>query len=169
MKYLLTDVTGIGESTAALMLKHGIDSVKTLCESDVEKVCLIPGFGAIRAAATLNAAAALQGSDDTSEGADVKRRKTTPKPTKSKAGKVKKAPKPSKKDNEKAKQSKKTPKKTKKEAELKAAKAKKVAKLSKKDNKKPKQSKKMSKKATKPSKKDKKVSKKTKKPSKTKS
>ncbi|MDQ7003231.1 MAG: helix-hairpin-helix domain-containing protein [Ghiorsea sp.] len=131
MKYLLTDVTGIGESTSALMLKHGIDSVKTLCESDVETLCLIPGFGAIRAVATLNAALLLQAPEHSSEGADVKRSKKAQESAKPKAEKVKKAAKSSKKDKKEPKQSKKMSKKKAKSAK----KDKKVSKKTKKPSK----------------------------------
>ncbi|PJA32559.1 MAG: helix-hairpin-helix domain-containing protein [Zetaproteobacteria bacterium CG_4_9_14_3_um_filter_53_7] len=63
MKHLLTDITGIGESTAALLAEHGIDSVKTLRKTGIKKLCRVPGFSETRATVVLASADALTASD----------------------------------------------------------------------------------------------------------
>ncbi len=63
MKHLLTDIPGIGESTAALLAEHGIDSVKALLKGGEKKLCKVPGFGEVRAAAVLAAAEGLKEGD----------------------------------------------------------------------------------------------------------
>jgi len=55
MKYLLTDIPGIGESTAALLGEHGIDSVKALRKAGVKKLRRVPGFAKTRAVTVLAA------------------------------------------------------------------------------------------------------------------
>jgi len=60
MNHSLTDIAGIGESTALLLNEHGIDSVKALCKGGVKKLVQVPGFGAIRASAIITAADALK-------------------------------------------------------------------------------------------------------------
>jgi Holliday junction resolvasome RuvABC DNA-binding subunit len=59
MNDLLTDVAGIGDSTALLLNEHGIDSVKSLRKGGVKKLLQVPGFGEIRASAIISAADAL--------------------------------------------------------------------------------------------------------------
>ena len=61
MKHALTDIPGIGDSTAALLAEHGIDSVKALVKGGAKGLTKVPGFGEKRAAATIEAAAALKG------------------------------------------------------------------------------------------------------------
>ena len=61
MKHALTDIPGIGESTAALLAEHGIDSLKALVKGGAKGLMKVPGFGEKRAAATLEAAAVLKG------------------------------------------------------------------------------------------------------------
>ena len=56
----LTDIPGIGESTAAAMVKHGIGSVEALRAGGVEGLCEVPGFGALRASRVLAATEALR-------------------------------------------------------------------------------------------------------------
>jgi len=60
MNNSLTDIAGIGESTALLLNEHGIDSVKALCKGGVKKLVQVPGFGEIRASAIITAADALK-------------------------------------------------------------------------------------------------------------
>lgn len=60
MKHALTDIAGIGESTAARLAEHGIDSVKALLKGGMKKLMAVPGFGEARAAAVLDAAALLK-------------------------------------------------------------------------------------------------------------
>jgi len=59
MKHLLTDIPGIGESTAAKLGEHGIGSVTALLKGGEKKLGTVPGFGAARVAKTLAAAEAL--------------------------------------------------------------------------------------------------------------
>lgn len=63
MKHSITDISGIGESTAALLAEHGIDSIKVLRKGGVKKLCLVPGFGEARATRILAAARMLKDSD----------------------------------------------------------------------------------------------------------
>lgn len=67
MKHLLTDISGIGESTAATLAEHGFDSVKALRKSGKKKLSRVPGFGEKRAAAILAAAEALKDADKMAE------------------------------------------------------------------------------------------------------
>jgi len=60
MKHPLTDIPGIGPSTAALLAEHGIDSVKALKKAGIKGLTKVPGFGEARAATVLNAAEALK-------------------------------------------------------------------------------------------------------------
>lgn len=82
MKHALTDIPGIGESTAALLAEHGIDSVKALVKGGAKGLMQVPGFGEKRAATILEAVAALQ--DD-----KPKKSKKSDKPKKGKDGKKK--------------------------------------------------------------------------------
>lgn len=63
MKHALTDIAGIGESTAELLAEHGIDSVKALRKGGLEKLAKVPGFGEKRAVAVLAAADDLKAAD----------------------------------------------------------------------------------------------------------
>ncbi len=92
MKHALSDIPGIGESTAAILAEHGIDSVKSLIKGGIKGLMQVPGFGEKRAAVTLAAAAALKG----------EKAKTEPKKEK-KADKPKKAKDAKKKDKKKKK------------------------------------------------------------------
>ncbi|TLS75822.1 helix-hairpin-helix domain-containing protein [Mariprofundus erugo] len=75
MKHQLTDIPGIGESTAAILAGHGIDSVKALSKAGVSGLMQVPGFGGKRAETVMHALAALQGEDVATriaaQGADV--------------------------------------------------------------------------------------------------
>jgi len=90
MKHLLTDISGIGESTAARLSEYGIDSVKALRKAGVKKLCRVPGFGEIRAAATVAAADRLKDADKSTRKKVVKAGKKARKPGKDakKTGKV---------------------------------------------------------------------------------
>ncbi|OIO74081.1 MAG: hypothetical protein AUJ57_03035 [Zetaproteobacteria bacterium CG1_02_53_45] len=63
MKHLLTDITGIGESTAALLAEHGIDSVTALRKTSIKKLCRVPGFSETRATVVLACADELKSAD----------------------------------------------------------------------------------------------------------
>jgi len=73
MKHALTDIPGIGDSTAALLAEHGIDSVKALVKGGAKGLMQVPGFGEKRAAATIEAAAALK-DDKPKKGKDAKKK-----------------------------------------------------------------------------------------------
>ena len=59
MKPELTDVRGIGPSTARVLEAQGIGSVAALAKAKTDKVTAAPGFGEVRAAEVIAAAAAL--------------------------------------------------------------------------------------------------------------
>ena len=59
MKAQLTDVRGIGPSMAQALEAQGIRTVAALAKAKVDKVTAAPGFGEIRAAEVIAAAAAL--------------------------------------------------------------------------------------------------------------
>ncbi len=55
----LSDVKGVGEATAAILAKAGIDSVEALAAASIEDIASVPGFGPGRSAAVRAAAAVL--------------------------------------------------------------------------------------------------------------
>lgn len=55
----LTDVSGIGAGSAAVLRESGISSVRDLAETPLESLVQVPGFGPTRAAAVIRAAQAL--------------------------------------------------------------------------------------------------------------
>lgn len=59
MKPTLTDITGIGPSTAQDLADGGIRTVDDLANASASAICAVPGFGAIRAARIKAAAAEL--------------------------------------------------------------------------------------------------------------
>jgi len=59
MKPTLTDITGIGPSTAKDLADGGIRTVDDLANASASAICAVPGFGAIRAARIKAAAAEL--------------------------------------------------------------------------------------------------------------
>ena len=59
MKPTLTDVTGIGASTAKDLADGGIRSIDDLANASASTICAVPGFGPIRAARVKAAAAEL--------------------------------------------------------------------------------------------------------------
>ena len=67
MKHLLTDIPGIGESTATKLGEYGIDSVTALLKGGEKKLATVPGFGAARIAKTLDAAEALSKGESTAQ------------------------------------------------------------------------------------------------------
>ncbi|MDQ6950435.1 MAG: helix-hairpin-helix domain-containing protein [Mariprofundales bacterium] len=56
MAPLLTEITGVGEATAAVLADHGFISVQSLAEATIEQLTQVPSFGAARAQATIQAA-----------------------------------------------------------------------------------------------------------------
>lgn len=151
MKQTLTDISGIGEATAALMIEHGIDSIETLTEGGLKKLILVPGFGEKRAATVLAAANALEPIEEAVKGSHAsnvekkpravkksstkkaKKKKKSSSALKDEAKKTKDVKKsPAKKDDKKKKNSKKSAQKTK---PVKKTSAKKDAKKSGKDKK----------------------------------
>jgi len=126
VKQTLTDISGIGEATAALMIEHGIDSIETLTEGGLKKLILVPGFGEKRAATVLAAVNALEPIEEAVKGshasnAEKKTRavkkssikKTEKKKKNSSALKDSAKKSPAKKDEKNKKSSKKSAKKTK--------------------------------------------------------
>jgi len=55
----LTEVAGIGQSTAAQLADHGIRTIEELAAAPVGKLATVRGFGATRAASVRKAAAGL--------------------------------------------------------------------------------------------------------------
>ncbi|HKI62508.1 MAG TPA: helix-hairpin-helix domain-containing protein [Mariprofundaceae bacterium] len=128
MKHPLTDIPGIGESTAILMAKHGIDSVKALQKGGIRKLTRVPGFGEVRAATVLAAAEALENSGK-KQGKIEKTDKLVDRAAKKAAKAAKKeAGKAEKKARKAAKQAEKDARKAVKAAEKEAEKARKEAK-----------------------------------------
>lgn len=70
----LTSVAGIGPAAAAILARHGFDSAERLAASRVEALVEVPGFGPVRAAATLRAARALVGEVATDRNQDKKKK-----------------------------------------------------------------------------------------------
>jgi predicted RecB family nuclease len=59
METSLTSVSGIGPAAAAVLAEHGFTSADQLAASVVEDLVKVPGFGPVRAAATLRSARSL--------------------------------------------------------------------------------------------------------------
>jgi hypothetical protein len=57
----ITAIPGIGASTADLLANHGFKSAESIAATSVENLSLVPGFGEIRSANTIKAAADLLG------------------------------------------------------------------------------------------------------------
>ena len=123
----VTAIPGIGPSTADLLGKHGFTSAESIAETSVEKLSLVPGFGEIRAANTIKAAADAVGAEPVAA-TKAKPASTDNPETKAKKGKASK-----KKDGkEKKKKDKKDKKKDKKKKDKKGKKGKKGKKKDKK-------------------------------------
>ena len=55
----LTDVSGIGPSTAEILQAHGIESAEALATASISEITAVPGFSDFRATRVQEAAAAL--------------------------------------------------------------------------------------------------------------
>ena len=107
----ITAIPGIGASTAELLANHGFKSAESIASTSVENLSLVPGFGEIRSANTIKAAAGLLATENPQEKAKkekVKKEKTGKKDKKNKDKKDKK-----KKKDKKGKKGKKKNKKKK--------------------------------------------------------
>jgi transcription termination factor NusA len=61
----ITDVKGIGQSTAEILSEHDVFTVEDLARIDIDLLIAIPGFSGIRAAKIINEAQALLGAVET--------------------------------------------------------------------------------------------------------
>jgi len=82
----ITDIAGIGPSTASILSKHGFKSVETIATSKIEALCSVPGFGPVRAGAAISAAAKIT-SKKKAAPAKPKKKKKEAKPIKKGKGK----------------------------------------------------------------------------------
>ncbi len=57
----ITDVKGIGQSTAEILSEHDVNTVEDLARIDIDLLIALPGFSGIRAAKVINEAQALLG------------------------------------------------------------------------------------------------------------
>lgn len=88
----ITEVAGIGPSTATLLTEHGIKTAEALARSSQERLLSIPGFGPARAQSVLAAAVELVGASVVSDAKSKKKKdKKERKSEKRKAKKVKKS------------------------------------------------------------------------------
>ena len=55
----ITDISGIGDSTAQQLKTHGIDSVEDVAQASIAQLAAVPGIGANRAAALKRSAIQL--------------------------------------------------------------------------------------------------------------
>ena len=60
MSHALTDVSGVGPSTAATLISKNIDSVKKLAKSDFKELILVPGIGEVTGRNMIQAAKDLR-------------------------------------------------------------------------------------------------------------
>ena len=65
MKRSINEISGIGPSSAKILIKNGFNTIKGIAGSSVEKLSQVPGFGKIRAAKVIKAAKSLQSSPQT--------------------------------------------------------------------------------------------------------
>jgi nucleotidyltransferase/DNA polymerase involved in DNA repair len=56
MTTIITDIPGIGPSTAKVLGENGFKTVEEIAGTTVEKLSKVPGFGAVRASAAIRAA-----------------------------------------------------------------------------------------------------------------
>ena len=63
----ITAIPGIGASTAELLANHGFKSAESIASTSVENLSLVPGFGEIRSANTIKAAAGLLATENPQE------------------------------------------------------------------------------------------------------
>jgi len=59
MKTVITDIAGIGPSTAKILGKHGFRTVEGVAGATAVKLAQVPGFGKVRAARVIAAAKRL--------------------------------------------------------------------------------------------------------------
>lgn len=59
----LSDLRGIGPVTAAVLAEHGLGSVSKLARAGIDALTAVPGFGAARARAVLDAAREAVGAE----------------------------------------------------------------------------------------------------------
>ena len=123
----VTAIPGIGPATADLLGKNGFTSAESIAETSVEKLSLVPGFGEIRAANTIKAAADAVSSEPAAATKGEAASTDEPK-TKTKKEKAEKE----KSGKEKKKKDKKDKKKDKKKKDKKGKKGKKAKKKDKK-------------------------------------
>ena len=112
----ITAIPGIGASTADLLANHGFKSAESIASTSVENLSLVPGFGEIRSANTIKAAAGLLGTENPQEKAKkekVKKEKTEKEKTGKKDKKNKDKKDKKKKKDKKGKKGKKKNKKKK--------------------------------------------------------
>jgi predicted RecB family nuclease len=117
MKAQLTDVRGVGPTTASALKAQGVRTVAALAKASVDKVTAAPGFGETRAVEVIAAATALLAAAGEPKAAakmaaslQVKKK---PMATKSKIKKIKNKKKNGNKKNKKKNKNKKTKKKKK--------------------------------------------------------
>jgi Holliday junction resolvasome RuvABC DNA-binding subunit len=65
MSHALTDVPGVGPSTAEILNANNIDSVNKLAEIDIRELTLVPGIGEITGRKMIQAARNLVAADKT--------------------------------------------------------------------------------------------------------
>ena len=112
----ITAIPGIGASTAELLANHGFKSAESIASTSVENLSLVPGFGEIRSANTIKAAAGLLATENPQEKAKkekVKKEKTKKEKTGKKDKKNKDKKDKKKKKDKKGKKGKKKNKKKK--------------------------------------------------------
>lgn len=62
----ITDISGIGASTAKTLTSHGIKTVKDLADASIEQITAVPGFSHARASKTKAGAVNLLGGEQAS-------------------------------------------------------------------------------------------------------
>jgi transcription termination factor NusA len=107
-------IPGVGESTKKALAKEGIRTVSDLAKSSVEQLLAVKGFGEVRAARAIAAAASLQSSKPRVKAAAKKGLAKATKATKVEENKKKKKDKKKEGKKDKKKKNKKKSKKSKK-------------------------------------------------------
>ena len=102
----ITAIPGIGASTAELLANHGFKSAESIASTSVENLSLVPGFGEIRSANTIKAAAGLLATENPQEKAKKEKTGKKDKKNKDKKDKKKKKDKKGKKGKKKNKKKK---------------------------------------------------------------
>jgi len=109
----ITNIAGIGSTTAAILSEYKFDTVASIAHATVEALSAVPGFSVARAEKTIHAANKLLGS--TASGSDIGAADSPGEAdtqTESKKDKKKKDKSKDKKKNKKAKKNKKDKKKS---------------------------------------------------------